>query len=234
MKLRDYGNAKEVAVAATAMNTLANEGMNPAHIATMLDLMLEERDEVERADDAAQIVWTGPEQGGAESRDTAVVVQELFGGAEQEVLVATFALFDGKQIFGKLAERMAARPDLRVQMFVHVARTPKEVDAPASEVVRRFGDDFERCHWPWKRRPELFYDPRTLSTDHNERISLHAKCIVVDEDKLFVTSANFTEAAQHRNIEVGLCVRNRGLAVALRAQFKNLVAAGKMSQMPGW
>ncbi|OGQ88149.1 MAG: hypothetical protein A2289_24350 [Deltaproteobacteria bacterium RIFOXYA12_FULL_58_15] len=234
MKLKDFGEVKEAAAAAAAMNALANDGMGPTQIAAMLDLVLEERDEVEQAYDAVQLVWTGPEQSGAASRDTAVVVQELFGEAERDVLIATFALYDGKVIFAKLAERMTAHPELRVRMFVHIARSSKEADASESEVVRRFGDDFEMYHWPWEQRPEVFYDPRTISTHPNDRVSLHAKCIVVDDDKVFVTSANFTEAAQQRNTEAGLRVRNRGLAASLRAQFENLVAAGKMKRLAGW
>jgi phosphatidylserine/phosphatidylglycerophosphate/cardiolipin synthase-like enzyme len=38
--------------------------------------------------------------------------------------------------------------------------------------------------------------------------SLHAECIAVDDQQVFVSSANFTEAAQDRNIEVGLLVRS--------------------------
>jgi phosphatidylserine/phosphatidylglycerophosphate/cardiolipin synthase-like enzyme len=55
---------------------------------------------------------------------------------------------------------------------------------------------------------------------------LHAKCIVVDDRKAFVTSANLTTAAQERNIEAGLLVEDAGLAQSLRMQFETLVGAG--------
>ncbi len=54
----------------------------------------------------------------------------------------------------------------------------------------------------------------------------HAKCIVVDDRLAFVTSANFTETAHHRNIEVGLLVQSGGVAPALRSQFDALVSNG--------
>jgi phosphatidylserine/phosphatidylglycerophosphate/cardiolipin synthase-like enzyme len=38
---------------------------------------------------------------------------------------------------------------------------------------------------------------------------LHAKGVVADDEVVFVTSANLTEAALDRNIEVGLLVRDR-------------------------
>lgn len=33
---------------------------------------------------------------------------------------------------------------------------------------------------------------------------MHAKCVVVDGRRVFVSSANFTEAAQERNVEIGV------------------------------
>jgi phosphatidylserine/phosphatidylglycerophosphate/cardiolipin synthase-like enzyme len=53
--------------------------------------------------------------------------------------------------------------------------------------------------------------------------SLHAKCIVVDNEQVFVSSANFTEAAQNRNIEVGLLVRSAVLSERLSRFFEALV-----------
>lgn len=44
---------------------------------------------------------------------------------------------------------------------------------------------------------------------------MHAKCVVTDETAAFLTSANFTEAAQERNIEVGLLSREPRIAAAL-------------------
>jgi phosphatidylserine/phosphatidylglycerophosphate/cardiolipin synthase-like enzyme len=50
----------------------------------------------------------------------------------------------------------------------------------------------------------------------------------VDEQRLFVSSANFTEAAHERNIEVGLLVRSPALAAKLVGYFDALVAAGAL------
>ena len=55
---------------------------------------------------------------------------------------------------------------------------------------------------------------------------LHAKCIVVDGIRAFVTSANLTEAAQKRNIEAGLLITDAVVAQALRMQFESLVESG--------
>ncbi len=41
------------------------------------------------------------------------------------------------------------------------------------------------------------------------------KAVVVDDEVASVTSANLTEAALDRNIELGLLVRDRGLAASI-------------------
>jgi phosphatidylserine/phosphatidylglycerophosphate/cardiolipin synthase-like enzyme len=60
---------------------------------------------------------------------------------------------------------------------------------------------------------------------------LHAKCVVVDRQVVFVSSANFTEAAQERNIEVGLLSRSPALATQVAGHFQSLAAAGVLLQV---
>ena len=64
------------------------------------------------------------------------------------------------------------------------------------------------------------------------RAALHAKCIVVACSEAFVTSANFTEAAQDRNIEAGVLVRIPSFARSLVEQFENLVNSGHIRRVP--
>ena len=59
--------------------------------------------------------------------------------------------------------------------------------------------------------------------DVTKVVSPHAKCIAVDDQEVFVSSANFTEAAQERNIEVGLLVRSVVLSERLTRFFEALV-----------
>jgi phosphatidylserine/phosphatidylglycerophosphate/cardiolipin synthase-like enzyme len=55
---------------------------------------------------------------------------------------------------------------------------------------------------------------------------LHAKAMVVDDERVLVTSANFTEAALDRNIELGLLVQDRAMADSIKAHFQGLVESG--------
>jgi phosphatidylserine/phosphatidylglycerophosphate/cardiolipin synthase-like enzyme len=110
-------------------------------------------------------------------------------------------------------------------MFLDVQRGPGDTST-AAEVVHRFAHRFKTQQWPPDRPlPQVFYDPRSLDMAADKRACLHAKCIVVDGESVFISSANFTEAAQERNIEVGLLARSRSLAERLVLHFDTLRAA---------
>jgi phosphatidylserine/phosphatidylglycerophosphate/cardiolipin synthase-like enzyme len=217
--------------AAGEVQRLLDEGHGAASLAWGLERLVVER-ELQQAVHRAELVWTGPEAPGAGSRDTSVVVRELLDGAERSVLISTFAIYQGAQVFRVLAERMAARPELSVRMFVNVHRPPAS-QASETQLLWGFARRFREEDWPSHARlPELFYDPRALASAQGPRAVPHAKCIVVDDCRAFVSSANFTEAAQERNIEAGVLVSDPAFARALRDQFESLVAARLLLRVP--
>jgi phosphatidylserine/phosphatidylglycerophosphate/cardiolipin synthase-like enzyme len=120
---------------------------------------------------------------------------------------------------------MRASPSLRVRFCLDISRKLTDTSL-SSEIVRRFALDFRKKHWPWPELPELFYFPRALGDTPNERASLHAKCVVIDRQAALVTSANFTQAAQEKKIEVGVLIRDTGFVTRLVGYFDGLVASG--------
>ncbi len=102
----------------------------------------------------------------------------------------------------------------------------------AEQLVRRFADRFWSAEWPGTSRPRVFYDPRALDLDGPGGV-LHAKAVVADDEAVFVTSANLTEAALDRNIELGLLVRDRALAATVSAHFRGLVDRELLRPLPG-
>jgi phosphatidylserine/phosphatidylglycerophosphate/cardiolipin synthase-like enzyme len=215
------GNA---AVIAATLQTLNDEGATPNSIAVMLGILADGKVPSHTTDDMVDLVWTGPETPEAPSRDTAVVVRELFAAARQHVLVAGYAVYQGKEVFRVLAERMDACPELKVEMFLDIQRGHGDTTISA-DLVRRFAKRFRSEEWPGQRMPDIYYDPRALEMDRVKKAALHAKCIVVDNSVAFVSSANFTEAAQSRNIEVGALIKSPSYAARLVHHFHSLAAA---------
>jgi phosphatidylserine/phosphatidylglycerophosphate/cardiolipin synthase-like enzyme len=61
---------------------------------------------------------------------------------------------------------------------------------------------------------------------------LHAKAVVTDEEAVFITSANLTEAALDRNIELGVLIRDRALALTVSGYFQVLIDHGLVKPLP--
>lgn len=80
----------------------------------------------------------------------------------------------------------------------------------------------------------LYYDPRSLSLNGTEKATWHAKVVVVDEETSFVTSANFTEWAQQRNVEAGVLIQNAAFGRQLCQQFEALVQSRAVLEVPGF
>ncbi|HXV60101.1 MAG TPA: DISARM system phospholipase D-like protein DrmC [Vicinamibacteria bacterium] len=182
--------------------------LDEANLRPLLHVIIAERRfrPVPRVD----LVWTGPEAHVSTARDTLVVVRELFEDAQKSVLIGGYAFDHGKDIFAPLHKTMKER---RVQTLIFVNKV----------------QDFLQENWPFgEPLPEVYSDPRTA--DSESRVSLHAKCIVVDETKALVTSANFTDRGQTRNIEMGVLIDDPGLASRLVQQWRGLIESGLVTK----
>ncbi len=176
------------------------------------------------------LVWSGPEVPGLHARDTRRVYEELLSSAEHSLFASTYAYFDGPRAFQVLARRMDERADLRVTLLLNIQRKRGDTTA-ADQVVRRFADRFWSEDWPGLCRPSVFYDPRALEPEGPIGV-LHAKAVVVDDEVVFVTSANLTESALDRNIEIGLLVRDRAMAASVSSHFRVLIDHGLLRPLP--
>jgi len=210
------------------LEDLKRQGMSPGQIAAILEVIAQTRERTADPQLSFELVLSGPEVPGVPTADTAATLQTLIETAQTEIVLAGYAVHNGKKLFKRLAERMDSAPELRVVFCLDIAR--KQADTSlASEIVRRFGREFVTKHWPGKRLPEMFFYSRALAEKWEDRASLHAKCVIVDRRAALVTSANFTEAAQKRNVEVGIVLQHRPLVERLADYFQGLIAAGILS-----
>lgn len=221
------GAAEEEAdLVCAALVELDQAGIPPQGVVIALRAADKAREEVARPD----LVWSGPEVPGLHARDTRRVYEELIGGAERSIWASTYAYFDGPKAFKIMAERMDAKPGLSVTLLLNIKR--KWGDTTASEnLVKQFANQFWAEDWPGQRMPDTYYYPRSLDLEATTGV-LHAKGVVVDDEAVFVTSANFTEAALDRNIEVGMLSRDRTLAASLATHFRVLIERELLLPLP--
>lgn len=196
------------------------------------------------ADKSLDLVWSGSDSGPSYARYTKIVVPEMIAKAARRITIAGYSFDEGAGIFQELHRAMTER-EVSVRFFLDVEQLSKRIEQQlrwhkraerieplkqarkagpvpfASEVLSLFRE----LHWPFPgASPELFYDPRTA--DERTFASLHAKCLIVDDEHVLITSANFTGRGQDRNIEVGVVIHDRGYATALERQWNNLVESG--------
>jgi len=237
MQVGRYVSRAEQAAALDVIEGLRAAGLDGAPLAAALRLAEAARRAGEERP-APVLVWSDLDVQG--SRDTAVVCNELFRNAEREVLLSTFNLghrardgeAKGNPVLLPLARRMAEIPALRVRLFVNLRRTGRTAHAPPEEVEAAFAGWFRREVWPWERLPEVHFDPRSLDASGGDVACLHAKCVVVDDARAFVTSANLTEAAHGRNIEAGVLLDDPAFARSLRRQLESLIDRGHVRRLP--
>lgn len=179
---------------------------------------------------SVDLVWSGPEVQGLHARDTRRVYEELLGTAESSILVSSYAYFDGPRAFEILAQRLDSKPELQVTLLLNIQRRRGDTTS-ADDLVRKFADRFWKMDWPGSSRPKVYYDPRSLEPEGPAGV-LHAKAVVADGESVFITSANLTEAAFDRNIEMGLLVRDRMLAASISKHFRILIDRGLLHLLP--
>ncbi len=205
---------------------LASHGISGPASATWLRMLEEAAGRARKPD----LVWSGPEVSGVGARQTRQVYEELMGSASHSIWASTFAYFDGPRVFDALAKRMDKIPDLKVMLLLNIQRQWGDT-TQADYLVRKFADRFWSKDWPGSGRPLVFFDPRSLEIGGTKGV-LHAKAVVADDESVFITSANLTEAAQERNIEIGLLVRDHALALSVTSHFRALIDQGLLRPLP--
>ena len=157
-------------------------------------------------------------------------MRELFVAAREHVLIAGYAVHGGRDLFALLAERHDREPALRVDLILDIRREHGSTTLE-SDLIAHFAHEFKTRQWPGKRLPAIYHDPRSLALDPRERSAMHAKCIVIDRSMALVTSANFTHAAQEKNVEVGVLVREPEVAASVAERFEWLIDRGCLHRL---
>ena len=168
--------------------------------------------------------------------DTAVVLRRLFAQAEGEVLIAGFRVTERA-----LLEPLR-RPDARkldVSIYFHIQtdvdwRGRPRSGSPDEETwPRRWWQGFLEDVWPEAMDPPRgLYSPLTLGRQDDGYHSMHAKTVVVDGRWWLVSSANLTDRAMSRNLELGVLHDDVGIAAGVVKHFSALEAADAFRELP--
>lgn len=192
----------------------------------IVDVALTERARHTRT--PAELVWTGPESHSATARDTAVVLRHLFEGAQERVILAGYSFSHAQAVLGPLHRVMRDR-GVQTTFFVNIEQPQRATNPPEAHADAQLAS-FVAESWPFGAPfPRIYYDKRALRPGQ-PWCSLHAKCVVVDDTQAFLSSANFTDRGQDRNIEAGVLLHDPLFARSLAEQWMGLVSAGHVGE----
>jgi phosphatidylserine/phosphatidylglycerophosphate/cardiolipin synthase-like enzyme len=202
-------------------------GHKKAACLSVLEVALSERED---RPPTPELVWTGPEAPAGAARDTAVVLRSLFEGARESVILAGYSFDHAREVLTPLHRSMRDH-GVSAKFFVHIPQIERGV-APDEHLARQL-KGFLAQNWPFgEPRPRLYFDKRALLPGP-PYYSLHAKCVVVDGARAFISSANFTQRALERNIEVGVLIDDASFASYLAGQWLGLIEAGIVGEYQG-
>jgi cardiolipin synthase len=154
------------------------------------------------------IVVTGPDSPGAPVRLTSEVVRQLIASANERVTLVSYAAYQVPTIAAALAA--ASARGVRVDLILE---SPEHLDGGGGAAAYA---KYRIYHWPADQR-----EPPDAK--------LHAKAIIVDSRDVLLTSANMTNAAYDKNIELGLLCRGGSTARRVQKHFDALIARGVLT-----
>lgn len=164
---------------------------------------------------SVELVWTGPESSSIPIRRTDQVLLQLIRECKTELTLISFAIYKVPAVVQALLSAL----ERGIQLCI-IAETPESGDGKIPYGIQAtFGGEIlqqsQVLVWPKEKRP----------VDINGRYgSLHIKGAIVDQRTLFITSANLTEYALSRNMELGVLVQNQNLASQLINQIDDLIS----------
>jgi hypothetical protein len=162
---------------------LQGSGLTAALLADFIRVLRQQRKDLRAESGQMELVMTGPEPPGSLTRDTGVVVQQMFGNADHSICIAGFAVYQVKEIFSALANRMKTVPNITVRMYSNIERARNDV-SPSDVLISRFAKRFRETQWPSSvSLPDVYFDPRPLDNGEEFKLGcLHAKFVIADQN----------------------------------------------------
>lgn len=202
---------------------LQESGASAEALSEMVRLLAEAKFRTEAKAMDMELILSGPPSPVVPVRDMPSTVRALFEEAERTVLVASYVFFGADELLRPLVERHDKDPNFSVRFVVDLSHQRKG-DEPLPLVANRWRKNFLENQWKGERPPEIWHDPRVFEMEtRSEAGVMHAKVVVIDDKAALETSANFTNAACHRNIEAGFLVRRVGEVRRIRRYFEGLM-----------
>jgi cardiolipin synthase A/B len=161
-----------------------------------------------------ELLWAGPSPASQiTARRIDQVLYDLITDAQRDVMLVTFAAAKVYRLASVLIEAM--RRNVSTQLILEFEETSE--GQLSYDALRAFPEDLIKAAkiycWPLNKRER---------NPAGRPGKLHAKTAIID-DTIVVSSANLTDDAFNRNLELGVRVAGGELPKQLRAYFQELI-----------
>ena len=161
-------------------------------------------------------VWTGPMTNeGVVKLSTYDTVKYLIESAKEEVFIVGYS-FSFK--------------DSKIQDLLRCIESAIERNCRVNIIVNDVKNNFKEIMNHWKKERyqiNVFYWKGYDSSDYT---SLHAKLVIIDQQKLLLTSANFSYHGFQKNIETGVIIENHEISKVIWKQYYSLMKDQQMER----
>ncbi len=165
-----------------------------------------------------EVIWTGPTNDRSPVRRLDQMLYDLVSSAQRRIVLVTFAAHRVPHLCAHLAQ--AVERGVELTMIVESeGESEGQLTMDAIGAFKAVPAALDNLYyWPLAQR------------DRNQAGrpgKLHAKCAIVD-DVAIIGSANFTDDAFNRNMELGVLVRDRSVVSTIVEHFQGLIRAGTL------
>ena len=162
-----------------------------------------------------EIIWTGPTNGRFPVRRIDQVLYDLIANAKQRIVLVTFAAHRVRH----LCEHLIHAVGRGVELTLIVESEEESEGQLTRDAIEAFSNvpaaKTHLYYWPLAKRER---------NQAGRPGKLHMKCAIVDDIAL-IGSANLTDDAFNRNMELGMLVREQATVETLSEHFRELIRA---------
>ena len=189
---------------------------------TELAPMLEVAFAAKHSRQTAELVWTGPATSVVPVRRTEQVLCDLVQNAERKLTIMSFGIFQVPRLVESLERALEQHVDVRVILGDRESQSDRALDQQRCQLGEMVTSKACLCWWPHERRLRDAAGCAGL---------MHAKAAVADSRAAFLTSANLTEAALERNMELGVLIHGGNLPAAIDRLVDALIESGELERL---
>lgn len=168
-------------------------------------------------DERVELVWTGPNSGLVPVRHTAQVLLDVIREARQRLFLVSFVAYNIEDIYRELSTASSRGVEISILLEASQSLGGK-VSTDSVATMRQAVPNAKYYAWADESKRD----------DAEGQGSVHAKGIVADGQKCFISSANLTNAALERNMELGVLIRGGDVPRQLESLLKALVSTRKI------